>query len=82
MGSDNQYGTVTTQFGSIPADEPVFLLRGRDSTLVHVMNRHLGLAAEAGAPSDYLGAVSTALDALTTWQAANGTAVAASVPQA
>lgn len=30
MGYDSKYGKITTEFGNIPEDEPVFILRGQD----------------------------------------------------
>lgn len=40
MAQDLKYGTVTTERGSIPDDEPVFLLRGRDALAAFALDAY------------------------------------------
>ena len=52
MARDDKYGTITDEHGKIPADEPVFVLRGRDLLAVAAIRfyacttwaRHLSIA--------------------------------------
>lgn len=40
MGQDLKYGKVTTEHGSIPEDEPVFVLRGQDALATFALDEY------------------------------------------
>lgn len=71
MGYDLKYGRVTTERGSIPDDEPVFLLRAQDSFAVEAIIHYLGRCAGYPDVSDrHVVGVRRVLDVFRTWRSA------------
>jgi hypothetical protein len=73
MGFDGKYGKVTTQFGDIPDDEPVFLFRAKDRLLVPLLDHYLELCDEAESTERHMLLVRQARDRIAEWQDANPT---------
>jgi hypothetical protein len=71
MGFDPKYGTVTTEHGDIPADEPVIVFRARDLTTAKLLSCYLMLCARAGSPDRHLSLIISTLRTFTDWQQAN-----------
>ena len=44
MGYDLKYGRVTTEYGEIPDDEPVFLFRAQDKLAYPILISYLAMA--------------------------------------
>jgi hypothetical protein len=71
MGYDGKYGTVTTQFGDIPDDEPVIVFRARDITTDKLLPYYAMLIMKAGSPQRHLNLVSEAHRRFRAWRKAN-----------
>jgi hypothetical protein len=71
MGIDNKYGRVMFEYGSIGEDEPVFVLRARDSLSVGHILMYGVLCEAAGSPPEHLAAIEEAIDQFEAWQADN-----------
>lgn len=54
MGIDLKYGKIITQFGDIPAKEPVFLFRGQDVNIVPVLKFYKQLVMDMGGNPDVI----------------------------
>lgn len=48
MARENKYGNVTVEHKSIPANEPVFLLRGQDRLAARAVRYYAKLREQAG----------------------------------
>lgn len=71
MGRDSKYGYVITEFGTIPADEPVVVFRAQDRLVHYVLDSYDALCRAAGASEDHLSDIAEALDAVIEWQSQN-----------
>jgi len=71
MAVEGKYGQITTERGSIPADEPVFLLRAQDITSVDTIEAYLSFCERAGSPLEHREAVMEAAGRFLAWQADN-----------
>jgi hypothetical protein len=71
MGYDGKYGQVTTEYGSIPADEPVIVFRARDITTVDLLGYYVLRCVKKGSPRRHLLLVIAAIERFRRWQAAN-----------
>lgn len=69
MGYDGKYGQITTQFGDIPDEEPVFVFRGRDRLLVQVLDFYARLCEGNGSPANHVQLVRETRERLDAWQA-------------
>jgi hypothetical protein len=56
---------------TFPADEPLFLLRGKDTAATMGVGAYLGMCARLGSPGAHLQGIEAAVAAMTTWQAEN-----------
>jgi len=68
MGTEGKYGPITTERGSIPEAEPVFLLRAKDKTTIATLETYLHLCQEAGSPPEHLAGVEQAIQKFKRWQ--------------
>lgn len=68
MGYDTKYGYISTSKGSIPEDEPVFMIRARDTTSIDVIANYIALCIKAGSPKRHLDLVLNALEEFQKWQ--------------
>lgn len=75
MGYDNKYGAVTTEHGSIPDDEPVFVFRSQDALLPEVLSHYRQLCAEAGSPQRHLVLIDEGRARVEAWQDGHRTRV-------
>lgn len=71
MPTDGKYGKITTEFGDIPDDEPVFLFRGRDMLLPAILGYYATFAEELGSPAGHVDIVNDAARRLIDWQTAH-----------
>lgn len=71
MGYERKYGQVTTEHGDIPADEPVFLLRAQDQSMVAMLDTYLALCSSLGSPQRHLNGIQEAREVVRTWQQDN-----------
>lgn len=71
MGIDLKYGKVTTERGSIPDDEPVFVIRARDSLAVRTLQEYYDLADDDDCSEEFCDAVDAATAVFVEWQKAN-----------
>jgi hypothetical protein len=62
MGYDAKYGTVTTDHGDIPEDEPVIVFRARDTFTPGVLQGYLDMCAAGGSPQRHLDLIRSALE--------------------
>lgn len=68
MGRDQKYGQVETEHGSIPDDEPVFLLRAQDKCAVPTMVAYYSSALKEGATTEFCDDVVQALNRFNEWK--------------
>lgn len=73
MGIDRKYGAVSTERGSIAADEPVFILRAQDATALDVLDAYARISRDAGARESHLAGVAAVRDEFAAWQASHFT---------
>lgn len=73
MGFDGKYGAVTTEFGDIPASEPVLVFRAQDRLLPAVLFEYRRLADAFGSPEKHLALIDAARERVLAWQAENFT---------
>lgn len=66
-GVDLKYGKITTERGSIPDDEPVFLIRASDSCAADAIVEYHRIACEQGATTEFTGSVVMALKRFAEW---------------
>jgi hypothetical protein len=69
MGFDADYGKVTTEYGEIPPDEPVLILRARDTQTPALLGHYRDLCEAAGSPPSYLRVLRENRDQVIRWQA-------------
>ena len=62
------YDRIQDPAGLIPADEPVFLIRGQDKLAVATMIFYANLAKSMGVEDDLVGLVEQHIDAVEAWQ--------------
>lgn len=79
MAAEGKYGRITTEFGDIPEDEPVFLLRGRDAATVAAIQSYEAVCVALGSPQRHLNGVQEARERIRMWQQENRSRVR--VPQ-
>lgn len=80
MGIDLKYGTVTTESGTIGADEPVFIVRAQDKLARYVIESYRQLCQEAGSPQGHLDGIERAYQQFSSWQESNFTKIPESLP--
>jgi hypothetical protein len=68
MAQEGKYGKITTERGSIPDDEPVFLLRAQDRLSVQAIEAYMRLCQVNGCPSPHLEALDEVFLAFVNWQ--------------
>lgn len=75
MAAEGKYGRVTTSKGSIGEDEPVFLLRARDSLAAEAIDYYRIRCAQEGSSQEHRDDLSEVLQVFEAWQGKNGTRV-------
>jgi hypothetical protein len=73
MGNDPKYGHVTTQHGTIGADEPVVVFRAQDALLPTLLADYRGLCTVAGSNQGHLDGIERLIGEVEAWQAQNPT---------
>lgn len=73
MAQDSKFGRVTTEFGDIPEDEPVFLIRAKDMLAVEALWAYRGLSRAGGCNSEHLSALEHTIATFEEWQVSNPT---------
>lgn len=73
MAIDLKYGHVTTERGTIGADEPVVVFRAQDRLLPGLLKVYRLLCEAAGSPEHHLRAIHDAATAVKAWQAEHPT---------
>lgn len=68
MGFDGKYGKITQEYGNIPDDEPVLILRARDLVAPQVIDHYARLAEGNGSPAGHVALVREARDRFIQWQ--------------
>lgn len=71
MGYDGKYGTVTTEFGDIPDDEPVIVFRARDKITLSLIKWYRYRCVQSGSPDRHLGIIDATAERFRNWQEAN-----------
>ena len=66
MGYDKKYGKIITENGSIPQDEPVFLLRAQDVFSAFVVRMYAALRRSAG-DTDVANEIENTARVMTAW---------------
>lgn len=69
MGTEGKYGKITTERGSIPDDEPVFLFRAQDRLLPAVLSYYRDLCVAEGSPDEHADGIQLAQAQVAAWQA-------------
>jgi hypothetical protein len=69
MGESVKYGTIITERGNIPPDEPVFLLRAQDVTSPKALRLYRELCEKAGSPQEHLDQIDDTGGAFLQWHA-------------
>lgn len=75
MAIDLKYGRITTERGTIGADEPVVVFRAQDQLLPGLLKVYRLLCEVAGSPGHHLDAIHDAATAVREWQANHPTKV-------
>lgn len=68
MPTDVKYGEVTTEYGDIPDDEPVFVLRAQDVLAHETLLHYHEQSGRAGCKADFRDDVLQALVNFERWQ--------------
>lgn len=68
MGYGGKYGRITTEYGSIPDDEPVIVFRARDMNTRGVLAHYLKMCDQGGSPVRHLRLIAETLHKFTAWQ--------------
>jgi hypothetical protein len=74
MANDSKYGVVTTSEKEIPADEPIFILRGKDSVTPLCLEAYISALSAAGyeaAHPQFMAALRVQRDRINEWQKEN-----------
>jgi hypothetical protein len=71
MGYDGKYGTVTTEHGNIPDDEPVLVFRARDMTTDKLLPYYAMLCMKAGSPLRHISMIWSAHMRFREWRKNN-----------
>jgi hypothetical protein len=71
MGYDGKYGTVATEFGDIPDDEPVVVFRARDALLCPLLSAYHKLCELHGSPPRHLSLIEASYARVSDWQEAH-----------
>lgn len=71
MGIDGKYGRVTTERGTIGADEPVVVFRAQDRLLPKVLKIYRIMCEIAGSPVRHLELIDQAAARVKVWQSEN-----------
>ena len=77
----DDYNRIQDPAGWIPADEPVFLIRGSDMVAPDAVDSWANLAEAAGADAAIVTAARKHADLMRSWQAYNGSKVPDMPPQ-
>lgn len=75
MGYDIKYGQVTTEHGTIGADEPVFVLRAQDGLSLGLLADYHRLCTVHGSPQHHLDGIETVINTFAAWQTTNFTKI-------
>lgn len=68
MGYEKKYGSITTERGDIPDDEPVFVLRAQDAAMVATLDAYLSMCSGLGSPQRHLNGIQEARETVRVWQ--------------
>lgn len=68
MANDAKFGVVLDQRSKLGADEPVFVIRGRDIVAEHAIYSYAELAEKAGADGTFVQSVRHAAASISMWQ--------------
>lgn len=68
MGYDTRFGNVRTQHEDIPEDEPVFMVRARDTLSIDVIATYMMRSIQSGSSKEHLRMVMGALEEFRYWQ--------------
>lgn len=68
MGRDGKYGTVTTEHGDIPGDEPVIVFRARDRLTPPLLSHYYEMCKATGSPPRHLEMIQGAYKQFVQWQ--------------
>lgn len=68
MGTEAKYGKITTERGTIPDGEPVFLLRAQDALMCPTLSAYHSACEKAGAPQQHLEGIERAYTQAADWQ--------------
>ena len=68
---DSTYGKVTTEHGTIGADEPVIVFRAKDKLLPALLDAYAEMCAAAGSPTRHLKILAESRANIVAWQAEN-----------
>lgn len=71
MGNDLKFGRITTERGDIPADEPLFLIRGKDASAPAAIERYAEEAQAVGAAADLVETCRERAEQIRAWQLAH-----------
>lgn len=71
MGFDRKYGQVTTEFGDIPAEEPVIVFRARDVITPELLLNYLNLCIIHESPQRHLDLIQGTIQLFKAWQEDN-----------
>lgn len=67
MGQDLKYGKITTEHGSIPEDEPVFVLRAQDALALFALDAYGETVWMACCTPGFRADVRSAVDSFRKW---------------
>lgn len=71
MAQSSKYGRVTTEFGDIGDDEPVFLIRGRDLIAPRIIDEYARQASFHSSPDRHVTTAREEARRVEQWQADN-----------
>lgn len=75
MAQENKYGKITVEHGSIPEDEPVFLLRAQDVAAIGAIQEYLDLCVQAGSPPQHIEGIDAAIARFANWRSEHGSKI-------
>ena len=71
MPTDNKYGQITLEKGSVPDDEPVVVFRARDIHLPDLLGVYYNFCHLGGSPQKHLNLIADTQHKISEWQAEN-----------
>ncbi len=67
MANSSKYGKITTEHGSIPANEPVFLLRAQDICAIPTLTAYARFLRKVGASTVFRDEIVSVIRAFGEW---------------